>query len=82
MSHTQTAGNYCYALMDIEAVPVDVAVDGDRARVLESKTTRILYSVRLGTSSPGEPPASQTVNTRTLAPGRSAPERLLSEKST
>ena len=52
--------------MDIEAVPVDVAVDGDRARVLESKTTRILYSVRLGTSSPGEPPASQTVNTRTL----------------
>jgi hypothetical protein len=65
-----------YALVGIEAVPVDVIVDGERVKVVEPESGHTLHSVSLGTTSPGDAPAAQVVNAHTppgrnLAPARS-----------
>jgi len=43
-----------YSLERIEAVPVDVVVDGGRAGVVEQETDRCLHTVKLHTTSPGD----------------------------
>ena len=68
-----------YALESTGAVPMDVLVDRDRASVVESEIGRCRDAVRPRTTLPGSPRKEQVVNFRTLAPGRSAPERLRSE---
>ena len=65
-----------YALVGIEAVPMDVLVDRDRASVVESEIGRCRDAVRPRTTLPGSPRKEQVVNFRTLAPGRSAPADL------
>ena len=65
-----------YALVGLEAVPVNVPLVGDRIRLVEPETARCLRWVKLRTTVPGGPTPLQVVNTHTLAPGRSAPAGL------
>ena len=64
----------CYALVGIEAVPVYVIVDGDRATIVEHGGRRVLGSVRLldRRLREGSVP-DHVVSGRTLAQGRSTP---------
>lgn len=71
-----------YAPERIEAVPMDVLVDRDRASVVESEIGRCRDAVKPRTTLPGSPRQEQVVNFRTLAPGRSAPERMTTRNST
>jgi hypothetical protein len=61
--------------VSIEAVPVDVQ-NGHRASLVEAETGRLLISVKRRTTEPEVPTPVQSVNGRTLAPGRSAPADL------
>jgi hypothetical protein len=65
-----------YAPEGIEAVPVDVVVDGERVRVVDPETRRLLHSVRLESTESVWSVVEQVVNVRALAPGRSAPANL------
>jgi hypothetical protein len=54
-----------YALVGIDAVPVDVIVDGDQAKVLVPDRRRVLHSVRLPALVAGTLPGGTPMN---LAP--------------
>jgi hypothetical protein len=66
-----------YALEGIEAVPVDLVVNGDRARVVEPGRGRYLRSVKPRTTSLEARQPVQSVNSHTLSQGRSAPARSI-----
>jgi hypothetical protein len=67
-----------YALVGIEAVPVEVIVDVDRVKVAEARSRRVLHSVTLlDTTSPEGSVPKHAVNSRTLSQGRSAPARII-----
>jgi hypothetical protein len=57
------------ALVGIEAVPVDVVVDGDRARDVEPESGRALRSVKLDKTESVGSAAARVVNGRTLSQG-------------
>jgi hypothetical protein len=63
-----------YALVGIDAVPVDVIVKGDQVKVVTTRSRRVLHSVTLldKTLPEGSVP-ELVVNGRTLSQGRSAP---------
>ncbi len=66
-----------YALEGIEAVPVDVVVDGDRVKVVEPTTGRCVLSVR----QPGPDPETRPTGSGVQVPLRKrAPERLTARK--
>jgi hypothetical protein len=56
-----------YALEGIEAVPVDVIVEGDQVKVVVTRNRRVLHSVRLPARVPGTLPKGTPMN---LAPAR------------
>jgi hypothetical protein len=58
-----------YWLVGIEALPVEVRVDGDRVSVVDPETDQILRSVRLEATLSGDSVAALLVNARTR-PGR------------
>ena len=67
-----------YALVGIEADPVDVVVDEDRAKVVEPGGRRVLHSVRLestesASSVNAEPPGGPSELPRGIAVNRSTP---------
>jgi hypothetical protein len=66
-----------YATIGIEGVPVDLAVDGDQASVVETETSRCLHSFRLETTGSVASAAEHTVNTRTSPLCKRAPERIV-----
>jgi len=65
-----------YALIGIEAVPADVVVDGDQARVVETETGRTLRSFRLETTGSVASVIERIVNARTSPGGNLAPADL------
>ncbi len=71
-----------YSFEDFEAVPVHVVVSVVRTTVVGSETGRYIRSVKPRTSSSGSSQPEHAVDSRTLAQGRSAPERMRSEKPT
>jgi hypothetical protein len=70
-----------YALVGIEAVPVDVIVDAERVKVVELETRRTVHSVRLESSGSVSSVVQHIVNVRTSPDCNLAPERLRAEKS-
>jgi hypothetical protein len=65
-----------YALEGIEAVPINVVVDGERVRVVDPETGRLLHSVRLAATESLPSAIEHVVDARTLSQGRSAPSDL------
>src|SRR5262245_16705740 len=65
-----------YALVGVEAVPVDVIVDGDPVQVVEPDSRRVLHSFRLDKTELEGSVAARVVNARNLAPGGPAPADL------
>lgn len=59
-----------YALVGIEAVPMDMVAGGHRAEVVEPETGRILHSVRLDKTESEGPAAEHVVNVRILCGGK------------
>jgi hypothetical protein len=66
-----------YAPVGIEAVAVDVVVDGRRAKVVEPKTRHVLHLVRPESIESASSVIEYVVNGRTLAQRRSAPARSI-----
>jgi hypothetical protein len=64
-----------YALVGVEAVPVDVLLDGERARVDDLQVARVLRSVRLESSGSVWSVGGHVVNVRTY-PLRKRARRL------
>jgi hypothetical protein len=69
-----------YALVGIEAVPVDVVVDRDGAKVIEPESPRSLHSVRLDRIVSERPIPEHAVNARTSPLRNLAPERTIARK--
>ena len=67
--------------MSIEAVCVKVVMDGDRARVVEPQTHRVVHSVRLDTTASASSAIEHVVNISTYPLRKRAPERLRTENS-
>jgi hypothetical protein len=66
-----------YALVGIDAIPVDVIVKDDWVKVVETRTRRVFHSVRLlDRTLPKSSVPELVVNGRTLSQGRSAPADL------
>jgi len=64
-----------YLLLGIDAVPVDVVMDNDRARVVE--TSRCLHSFRFETTGSVASAISHVVNAYTRPDRNRAPARLI-----
>jgi hypothetical protein len=71
-----------YSLEGIEAVPIDVVVDGDRVRVVDPETRRVLHLVRLEATESVSSVIEHAVNARTAPLRKRAPDKLRSENST
>ena len=66
-----------YALVGIDAVPVDVMMEGDQVKVFDPDSRRVLHSDRmLNRTLPEGSVPEYAVNGRTLSQGRSAPAYL------
>ena len=65
-----------YSLVGIDALPVEVRQDGERAMVVEPGVGRTLRSVRLGTPWSTESVAALVVNVRTSPVRNLAPADL------
>ncbi len=70
-----------YALVGIEAVPVDVVAGENRVSVVDPETGRVLHSVRLDRNESGSSLVEHVVNVRTSPLRKRAPERLLATNS-
>jgi hypothetical protein len=70
-----------FALVGIEAVPVDVIVDGDRAEVVERTRRRVFHSVRLESTGSVASLTSHLVNYRTHPVRNLAPDYLMTTRT-
>jgi hypothetical protein len=70
-----------YALMGLDAVPVDVIADGDWVRVVDPETGRCIHFVRLDTSASGWPVPKHVVNIRAHPDRNLAPAKIIAQRS-
>jgi hypothetical protein len=66
-----------YCLHGIEAIPIDVIVDDDRAKIVESKIGRIDYSVKLESTASVSSITAHIVNVQTSPIRKRAPARSI-----
>jgi hypothetical protein len=64
-----------YALVGIDAIPVDVIVKGDQVKVVATRNRRVFHSVRLPAPGAGMPPIGSGVQQGT--PWYRAPAYLI-----
>ena len=69
-----------YALIGLDAVPVEVVVDGDRARVVDPESGRVDRLVRLDTTVSESSAIEHVVNVRTSPLRNLAPDRIIARK--
>jgi hypothetical protein len=69
-----------YALIGLDAVPVEVVVDGDRARVVDPESGRVDRLVRLDTTVSESSAIEHVVNARTSPLRNLAPDRIIARK--
>jgi hypothetical protein len=68
---------HSYPLVGLDAVAVDLVVDGHRAKVVEPETGHILHSVRRGATGSVSAVIGHVVNARTSPLRKLAPAYLM-----